>query len=377
MFEWLDRYLLYRGLAPHGYCLLWDPALVWTHVISDALIAAAYFSIPLVLWRLVTLRPDVQFGWMLGLFAVFILACGMTHVMGMVTLWVPAYGIQALVKMVTALASVATAVLLIPLLPKLLAIPSPKALEQANQALMREAEEREKTEAMLRQAQKMEAIGHLTGGVAHDFNNLLGIIIGNLDRARRRCGDDAHLAQPLDKALAGAERAANLTKQLLAFARQQPLDCKPHDINEIAAGTMAIIKDLVGSQIEVQLHLDPNVDHAVVDRNQLENALLNLAINARDAMQTGGTLLVSTAPAEAGTMQLVVTDTGEGMDEETLERAVDPFFTTKPVGKGSGLGLSQVVGTVEQLGGRVEIDSKRGTGTTVRILLPTLGDRTQ
>ncbi|MBC7492983.1 MAG: hybrid sensor histidine kinase/response regulator, partial [Novosphingobium sp.] len=161
MFDWLQNFLAIRGYAPHGYCLLWQPELIWTHVVSDAVIAAAYFSIPFVLLRLVRLRQDIEFGWMLGLFATFILACGTTHLLSIATMWIPAYGWEALVKAVTALASIATAVLLVPLLPKLVAIPSPSALRQANEALVREAREREKTEDMLRQAQKMEAIGQL------------------------------------------------------------------------------------------------------------------------------------------------------------------------------------------------------------------------
>lgn len=369
MLEWIERFLAVRGLAPHGYCLLWDPALVWTHVVSDALIAAAYFSIPLVLWRLLVIRRDVQFGWMVGLFAVFILACGMTHVMGMVTLWVPAYGWEALIKAITAVASVATAALLIPLLPRLVAIPSPAALQAANEALRLEAQVREQTEAMLRQSQKMEAIGQLTGGVAHDFNNLLGVVIGNLDRARRK-GHSPEAARAIENALAGAERAAKLTEQLLAFARRQPLQRAPHDLNEIVEGMAGLLSDTVGSHIKTRVSLDPDLPRPVVDRNQLENALINLAINARDAMENGGELLISTRRDGPGMIELSVSDTGSGMDSETLERAVEPFFTTKPVGKGSGLGLSQVFGTIEQLGGRVEIESEQGTGTTVRMFLP-------
>lgn len=152
MIEWWQNFLVVRGLAPHGYCLLWDPALVWTHVVSDAFIALAYFSIPIVLWRLLRQRRDIEFGWMLSLFALFIMACGTTHIFGIVTLWVPAYGLEAVVKVITAIASVATALLLIPLLPKLVAIPSPAALQRVNEALVREAEERERTAAMLRQA---------------------------------------------------------------------------------------------------------------------------------------------------------------------------------------------------------------------------------
>ena len=370
MFETIDRILAIQGLAPHGYCLLWNPALVWTHVFSDALIAAAYFSIPVVLWRLLAIRNDLQFGWMLGLFATFILACGLTHVVGIVTLWIPAYGWEALIKLITAAASVGTAVLLIPLLPRLAAIPSPASLQAANDALRREAELREETQAMLRQSQKMEAVGQLTGGVAHDFNNLLGVVIGNLDRIKRKGGQSAEVTRSIENALAGAERAAKLTEQLLAFARKQPLHRERHDLNDIVMHMADLLRETVGRHIELRVGLDPAIPHPIVDRNQLENAILNLAVNARDAMDDGGVLTISTSYTDNGMIELAVADTGTGMDTETLERSFEPFFTTKPVGKGSGLGLSQVTGTVEQLGGHVKIDSQPGSGTTVRMFLP-------
>lgn len=370
MLERFQQFLAIRGLAPHGYCLLSDPALIWTHVIADGLIAAAYFSIPLVLWRLIAQRPDLKFGWMLGLFAVFILACGFTHVMGIITLWVPAYGWQALVKVLTALASIGTAILLIPLLPKLVAIPTPAELQRANAALKVEMEERSKAEAMLRQSQKMDAIGQLTGGMAHDFNNILQIVLGNLDRAQRKGADTAEGSRAIASAIAGAERAAKLTHQLLAFSRQQPLQPKPQDINEIVSGTAEMFERSLGSSMALHLDLDPDLPRGLVDRNQLENAVLNLCLNARDAMASGGIVTIATQSNGPAMIELSVTDTGSGMDPETIALAPDPFFTTKPVGKGSGLGLSQVYGTIEQLGGRVEIDSQPGTGTTVRLFLP-------
>ena len=370
MLESIDRFLAIRGLPPHGYCLLWEPELIWSHVVADTIIAAAYFSIPVVLWRLLRMRRDIEFGWMVGLFAVFILACGMTHVMGILTLWVPAYGWEAVIKVVTAAASLGTAALLVPLLPRLVAIPSPAALQVANEALMRAAEERERTEAMLRQAQKLEAIGQLTGGVAHDFNNLLGIVIGNLDRAQRKGGETDAGRQAIEQAIAASERAAKLVHQLLAFARQQPLQPRPHDLNAIVGDVCEMLGHTVGSGIALRMDLDAALPRAVVDRNQIENAIVNLGINARDAMPDGGTLTISTRQLDDGRLELAVTDTGEGMDAETLAHAPEPFFTTKPVGKGSGLGLSQVLGTVEQLGGTMEIASIPGTGTTVRLFLP-------
>ena len=370
MLESIDRFLAIRGLPPHGYCLLWEPELIWSHVVADTIIAAAYFSIPVVLWRLLRMRRDIEFGWMVGLFAMFILACGMTHVMGILTLWVPAYGWEAVIKVVTAAASLGTAALLVPLLPRLVAIPSPAALQAANEALMRAAEERERTEAMLRQAQKLEAIGQLTGGVAHDFNNLLGIVIGNLDRAQRKGGETDAGRQAIEQAIAASERAAKLVHQLLAFARQQPLQPRPHDLNAIVGDVCEMLGHTVGSGIALRMDLDAALPRAVVDRNQIENAIVNLGINARDAMPDGGTLTISTRQLDDGRLELAVTDTGEGLDAETLAHAPEPFFTTKPVGKGSGLGLSQVLGTVEQLGGTMEIASIPGTGTTVRLFLP-------
>jgi signal transduction histidine kinase len=371
MFDWLHNFLAIRGYAPHGYCLLWQPGLIWTHVVSDAVIAAAYFSIPFVLLRLVRLRQDIEFGWMLGLFATFILACGTTHLLSIATMWIPAYGWEALVKAVTAVASIATAVLLVPLLPKLVAIPSPSALRQANEALVREAREREKTEEMLRQAQKMEAIGQLTGGIAHDFNNLLGIVIGNLDRSRRKGSGTPEGRLALDNAIEGAERAARLTDQLLAFARKQPLRPEPTDINEIVTGMSALLRQTAGALVRTEIDLQPGIPAVILDRNLMENAILNLTINARDAMAQGGVLTIKTSYlASTDEVKLCVSDTGAGMTPDVLQHATEPFFTTKAVGHGSGLGLSQVVGTIEQHGGRVEIESRPEEGTAIHMFLP-------
>ncbi len=247
MFDYFQRLLAERGLAPHGYCLLWEPALIWTHVIADALIGLAYFSIPAVLATYLTRRRDIDFGWVAWMFAAFIMACGTTHFFAIWTLWHPDYGIEGLVKAATAGVSVFTAVALWPLLPRAIALPSPAQLQNVNAdlkvriaerdaalaALQREAGERARAEEALRQAQKMEAVGQLTGGIAHDFNNLLTVVVANLDRARRLGGGDARVDAALGNALSGAERAAKLTDQLLTFSRRQQLQPEVQDLNAV------------------------------------------------------------------------------------------------------------------------------------------------
>ncbi|MDO1558895.1 response regulator [Brevundimonas sp. 2R-24] len=245
-----------------------------------------------------------------------------------------------------------------------------------------QAEALKETEAQLRQVQKMEAIGQLTGGLAHDFNNLLQIVIGNLDMMGRRLDGPGRekLGRYVDHALAGARRAATLTQRLLAFARRQPLDPKLLDVNRLAADMSELLHRTLGETVELESLLEPRLWAVEADPNQLETAILNLALNARDAMPEGGRLTLSTANVEleaggegetAGPhVMIAVSDTGQGMAPEVLARAIDPFFTTKGVGKGTGLGLSMVYGFVRQSGGRLAIEAEAGQGATVRIYLP-------
>jgi signal transduction histidine kinase len=375
-----------RNFAPHGYCLLWQPELVWTHVIADALIAAAYFSIPLALISFIRKRRDLEFSWIFWLFAVFIVACGLTHVLAIWTLWNADYGIEALVKVVTAIASVGTAIILWPLIPRLLAIPSPLQLREQNRhleatldQLTHEMTERRRAEEALRQAQKMEAVGQLTGGIAHDFNNLLQSVSGSLALIAKHPTSDK-VEKWADLGRQAAERGARLTAQLLAFSRTQKLELRPCRVAPLLEGMGELLGSAVGNTIDVQMELDRIGDPWVMgDPTQIELAVMNLVINARDAMPEGGTILIRsqstdlTGDAELPDgryLCLQVVDTGIGMSDDVAARAFDPFFTTKAVGKGTGLGLSMVYGVARQSGGRADINTRQGKGTTVSILLP-------
>ena len=232
----------------------------------------------------------------------------------------------------------------------------------------------------------MEAVGQLTGGIAHDFNNMLAVVIGSLDLLGRRLGGDERSRRYVDAASDGARRAALLTQRLLSFSRQQPLQPKRTDLNKLVAGMSDLFSHSIGADIRLESVLAGGLWGVNVDRNQLENVILNLAVNARDAMPDGGRLTIETqnahlddryAAAHAGIaagqyVLLAVTDTGSGMPEEVIDKAFDPFFTTKPVGKGTGLGLSQVYGFIKQSGGHVKIYSELGHGTTIKIYLPRL-----
>jgi PAS domain S-box-containing protein len=249
----------------------------------------------------------------------------------------------------------------------------------------RDLTERRAIEEQLRQSQKMEAIGQLTGGVAHDFNNLLTVIVGNLETIWRHAPpEDGKLRRAIDQVTRGAQRAVTLTQQLLAFSRRQPLNPKPTDINRLVAGMSDLVRRTIGENIAVETVLAGGLWRAEIDAHQLESALLNLAVNARDAMPAGGKLTIETANAHlddgyaskypeltAGQYVAVcVTDNGTGMSADVIAHAFEPFYTTKPIGQGTGLGLSQVYGFVKQSGGHVKLYSEVGEGTTVKIYLP-------
>ena len=251
----------------------------------------------------------------------------------------------------------------------------------------RDLTEKRAVEEQLRQAQKMEAVGQLTGGIAHDFNNLLTVINGNIELAERNLekgSDPAKVSRAIGNARQGAERAASLTQRLLAFSRRQPLSPKPLHLDRVVEGLSDLLKRALGELIQLKTVIGPNLWPVEADPNQIESALLNLAVNARDAMADGGTLTIETANAHLDSgyaaacgdvtpgnyVMVSVSDTGTGMAPPVLSRIFEPFFTTKETGRGTGLGLSQVYGFVKQSGGHVEVLSEQGQGTTVKIYLP-------
>ena len=262
------------------------------------------------------------------------------------------------------------------------------ANDKLNEALTlanNEAERRQRLESQLRQAQKMEAIGQLTGGIAHDFNNMLAVILANLNLLKRQIArGETDVLRFIDGAADGADRAAHLTQHLLAFARRQPLAPQPIDANKFVSGMSEMLRRTLGHEIKIETILAGGLWQTRVDGNQMESLLLNLAVNARDAMPDGGKLTIETANAnldeiyaceqvEVASGQYVliaVSDTGSGMPPEVIAKAFDPFFTTKPTGKGTGLGLSQAYGFVKQSGGHIKIYSEMGLGTTIKIYLP-------
>ncbi len=374
--EWLFNT---SGLAPHGYCLLWEPGLIWLYAVSDTAIALAYFSIPLTLVILGRRRSDLVFRPMLWLFAIFIVLCGTTHWLDLATLWTPLYGLQGLVKAATAIASIVTTIALWWSLPYFLTLPSIAQMRQANEALLA-------TEERLAHAQKMEAIGQLTGGIAHDFNNLLQVITVSLSVierqiARGRANETKPAIASIRKA---SQTASSLINRMLAFSLRQTLLPRVIEPDRLVLGMEDMLRRTIGPEIELDLRLGRCRSSVTCDPSQLESALLNLAINARDAMPGGGGVLkIATADrtlsadqlpdpdARAGDyVEIEVTDNGLGMSRDVLSRVFEPFFTTKPTGQGTGLGLPQIYGFVKQSGGFVRIDSSPDHGTSVRIYLP-------
>jgi signal transduction histidine kinase len=387
-------------LLPHGACLLWKPELIWLNAISDALFAGAFLATAFVLGLFAWRRGrDMLSMFRNGfwVFATFMTVCAVTRLLSILTLWVPAYGIESVVKVVLALISVGITAGLLLMLPRVLVMETRVQLQQAYAALAEEVrlrrsaeamvqrfQEIEANEAQVRQAQKMEAIGQLTGGVAHDFNNLLTVITGTIEILGDAVKDRPHLVQITNMIAAAAARGADLTQHLLAFARRQPLQPRSVDVNALVIEAARLLRPTLGEQIEVESMLAHDSAPALIDPSQLATAILNLALNARDAMPNGGKLTLETRNVvldenypgmnseinPGNYVMIAVSDSGKGIPANQLEKVFEPFYTTKDIGKGSGLGLSMVYGFVKQSNGHIRIYSEEGHGTTVKVYLP-------
>jgi signal transduction histidine kinase/CheY-like chemotaxis protein len=423
MLEFLSNVFSGIPFMPHGMCFNWDPGVLWLHVVSDVLITAAYYAIPVLLFYFSRRRPDISFNWIFVAFGVFILACGTTHLLGAITVWHPIYRLEGGVKALTALASVATFFMLVPLMPTLIGLPSPAQLKRVNDTLAAEIEirraaeaevrqvneelelrvaartadykkaledlraemqQREQLEQQLIQAQKLEGIGRLAGGVAHDFNNLLTVILGYGEMLRDHLKDDPVGSDYVAETMHASERASTLTNQLLAFSRRQVAMPQVVDINDLVRNIEKMLGRIIGEDVHLETRLAPVLPAVVVDPGHIDQVIMNLAVNSRDAMPAGGRLLIETShvelteeyaashvtPRPGSYALLTVSDTGVGMDVVTRERIFEPFFTTKEQGRGTGLGLSIVYGIVKQNGGEILVYSEPGQGTVFKIYIP-------
>jgi len=424
MFEFL-RHLFSADFMPHGMCYFWNPGVLWLNVASDSLVALAYYCISFLLFYFTRRRRDIEFKGIFVAFGIFILACGSTHVLEAVTVWTPVYRLEGMLKAVTALASGATTLMLVPLLPVLVRLPGPSQLRLVNQKLEREVDERRAAEERVRQindelehrvaartaelnqtvddlrreigrrqqvegellqSQKMEAVGRLAGGVAHDFNNLLTVILGYNEMLRDEVKESPEALDCAMEVRRAGERASALTNQLLAFSRRTVTLPRVLDLNRVVEQIEKMLRRMIGEDIELQIRTAPGIRSILADSSHIDQVIMNLAVNARDAMPRGGKLILETSNVDltldyAGQhvgiqpgpyVMLAVSDTGTGMDEAVRSKIFEPFFTTKEKGKGTGLGLSIVYGIVKQAGGEIIVYSEPGHGSVFKLYFPAI-----
>ena len=378
--------------------VLGEPGSIWLQAFSHAVIACTFFTIAFVIGLFVWRRwRDVMFRIVVAGLAGYAAICGVGRLVALVGLWVPVSPVETAVDALQALMSFGVIATMLKMLPQLLVLPTritlQKAYDQleeeirqrrAAEAMVRRFQEIEANEAQVRQAQKMEAIGQLTGGVAHDFNNILTVITGTIEILADAVKDRPQLASIANMISAAAERGADLTRHLLAFSRRQPLQPRATDINALVVDAARLLRPTLGEQIEIESMLAHDSAPALIDPSQLSTAILNLALNARDAMPDGGKLTLETKNVvldedyarlnndvkPGNYVMIAVSDTGQGIPPALMDKVFEPFFTTKDAGKGSGLGLSMVYGFVKQSNAHVKIYSEPDHGTTVKLYLP-------
>jgi signal transduction histidine kinase/CheY-like chemotaxis protein len=411
MFDVVGAFFADPDFMPHGMCYLWRPGILSLHVISDALIALAYFSIPFTLLYFVHARRDLQFNRMFVCFAVFIVACGTTHLLEVWVIWYPAYWLSGIVKAITALASVPTAIMLVRLVPQALQLPSPSALRAANAELQREIAERKRAEADIRklndrleervaertreleqanstlrqtqlaimQHERLRALGQMASGIAHDINNALSPAVLNCRALlERRVGVDPELREVLTDIHRSVEDVTHTVTRMTEFyrAREPQFVPAPVPINDILEQVVDLTRprwhDMTQEQgivIDLKKQVAPDLPLILGVESEIRHALMNLILNAVDAMPAGGTLTLRVFSAPPRSVIVEVSDTGTGMTEEVRGRCLEPFFTTKGQ-RGTGLGLAMVYGMVQRHEAEIEIESAPGRGTTMRLTFP-------
>jgi signal transduction histidine kinase/ActR/RegA family two-component response regulator len=406
----LEHLFSSNGFMPHGMCYLWREDVLALHVLSDSLITLAYFSIPFTLLYFVRRRKDLQINWMLVCFAVFIVACGTTHLLEIVTIWSPVYWLSGIVKAITALASVPTAFLLARLVPEALRWPSPSALQRVNASLETEIAERKRAEAEIRrindalearvaertqeletayqnlrqtqqasaQQERLRSLGRMASGIAHDINNALtpatlytqSLLDHDKTLSTEARSDLAIVQQAIEDVTHTVTRIKEFYRGRDANAVRVPIDVRQllAQVVELTRARWADMPQERGMVIDVRLEHSMQVPAILGVQSEIRDALTNLVLNAVDSMPEGGTLTLRSYGAQHH-VTVEVGDTGVGMTEEVRSRCLDPFFTTKGE-RGTGLGLAMVYGMAERHGAELEIDSELGAGTVVRLVFP-------
>ena len=382
MFEFL-RQLLESDFMPHGSCYFWQPEILWLHTVSDALIALAYYSIPAALWYFVKKREDLTFSWIFVLFGAFIFACGTTHLLGLWTTWHATYRLEGMVKLLTAIISVGTAIVLWPLIPRALALPSPRQLEASNRALQKEIKERQLAEQQARlhleqlaHVDRMGTLGEMAASIGHELHQPLGAIVNfanGCERSLAAGSEPQDLAGVLKKISQQAERAAEIVRRTRAFSSRRALQNQSTDLNELLHEVADLLDVLVRqSQVEVVFDLEPDLPKVLLDRIQMQQVVVNLVKNGIEAMEDlpkeRRRLSIQSRPTSEGGLEILVTDRGRGSSLQEIERLFEPFYSTKADGMGMGLAISRSI--TEAHGGTLAATDNPDHGLTFRITLP-------
>jgi signal transduction histidine kinase len=356
------------GLTPHAFCLAWEPWLIWLHALGNLGVAIAYTGIPIVGWMFLRTRRDMQYWPLYALTAAFIWFCGLTHWLNLLTLWVPAYGLSAVVMAATALISLFAFGTLLRSRREIMALPTPVQLQEARDTALR-------AERALNHKYRMESVGLLASGVAHDFRNAAAAALAGLELIRKKHGHvlSAEAQKILEEALGAVQRGAESAGRIVTYARPKdpgPFVATKAFFDSICQGPLQTT--LAADAIRLVVRVEDGAPAMAADAGQLATVLVHLAANAREAMPKGGTLTLSAAldPLREGCVRIDVTDTGAGMDQEMVARVSKPFVTVQLPESRQGLGLAMAHGFIQQVGGRLSVASVPGLGTQISLWVP-------